>query len=143
MIVFRAATPGERAGVVRSQWINRITPRRGGKDEGPHGVTFGRKENAVSHRIAVRMSELIVDDLLRSDAVVVTVAESDKMPGEVMGWVAYEPRTVVHFVCVPSGYGRAKLGTHLMRRAGVDLPGSWSTDNGRAFVRALRQKKAA
>ena len=143
MIVFRDATEAERAGVVRSQWINRVAPRRDGKDEGPHGVTFGRKEAAVSHAIATRMVELLVDDLTRSAAVTVIVAESDKLPGEVMGWVAFEPGEAVHFVCVPSGYGRAKLGTNLLRRAGATLPGSWSTPNGRALTRAIGEEQAA
>lgn len=138
MIVFRDATESERAGVVRSQWINRIAPRRDGKDEGPHGVTFGRKEHAASHALATRMVELLVDDLTSSADVRVLVAESDKMPGEIMGWVAYEPGEAVHFVCVPSGYGRADLGSHLLRRAGVTLPGSWSTPNGRALLQAVR-----
>ena len=143
MIVFRDATETERAGVVRSQWINRIAPRRDGKDEGPYGFAFGRKEHAVSHALATRMVELLVDDLTRSATVRVIVAESDKLPGEVMGWVAFEPGEVVHFVCVPSGYGRAKLGSNLLRRAGASLPGSWSTPNGRALTRANGKEKAA
>jgi hypothetical protein len=141
MIRFREATADERSGVIRSQWINRVAPpRRDGKNDGLHWVTFGRREHEVSHALATRMVELVVDELLASPAVVVTVAESDGAAGEVMGWVAYEPLTVVHFVCVPSGYGRAGLGTHLLQRAGVHLPCSWSTPNGRALLKAAKEK---
>jgi len=143
MIVFRNATDEERHGVVRSQWINRVAPRRDGRDEGPHGVPFGRRENGVTADVATRMVELYVDDRLGSDGVTVLVAESDQTPGEVMGWCAFDT-DAVRFVCVPSGYGRAKLGTHLLRRAGVHLPTSWTTPNGRALLRAVRgEEKAA
>ncbi len=138
MIVFRDATDDERRGVVRSQWINRTAPRRDGKDEGPHGVPFGRREAAVSRATATRMVELFVDDKLTSDAVRVLVAESTATPGEVMAWCAFEPEGEVLFVWVPNGYGRAKLGSNLLRRAGIDRPAGWSTSNGRALVQAVR-----
>jgi hypothetical protein len=143
VIVFREATEDERRGVVRSQWINRVMPRRDGRDDGPHGVPFGKRETSVSRRTATRMVELFVDDRLASSDVRVLVAESDKTPGEVMGWCAYEADEVL-YVCVPSGYGRTKIGTHLLRRAGANLPASWSTPNGRALLRAVRgEEKAA
>jgi len=146
VIVFRDATAEERRRIVRPQWINRVAPRRDGKDEGPHGVAFGRREFGVSRALATRMVELVVDDLLARDGVVVTVAalRSDAVEGEaIVGWSAHEPGVCVHFVCVPNGFGRAKIGASLLRRAGADLPASWSTPNGRALERHVRECEAA
>lgn len=144
MIVYRPATDAERSTTIRAQWINRCAPQRDGRDEGPHGVAFGRKGHAVSRDVATRMVELYVDDRLRSDDVVVLVAElqADGIAPEIVGWVAYEHPKAVHFVCVPSGYGRRGLGRSLMKRAG-SLPGSWSTPNGRALLEAVSKEKAA
>lgn len=145
MILFRDATDDERFDVVRAQWLNRVRPRSDGKDAGPHGVAFGRRETGVSHDIATRMAELVVDDLLSRVDVVVTVAElqSDAVGPEIVGWSAHEPGKAVHFVCVPSGYGRSDIGTNLLRRAGANLPASWSTPNGRALLQAVRGKVKA
>lgn len=147
MIIFREATSDERHGTIRSQWINRIAPRRDGRDEGPHGINFGRKDHAISRELATRMVELVVGDLLATDAVEVLVAELDRVPGEIIGWAAFEPGAVLHFVCVPgasksgSGFGRAKVATKLMARVG-ELPCSWSTANGRALLRSLGRSEA-
>lgn len=141
MIIFRDATKDERHGVIRAQWINRIAPRRDGRDEGPHGINFGRKDHAVSRGLATRMIELMVDDLLETEAVEVLVAEVDRVPGEVIGWAAFEPGKVAHFVCVPNGFGRAKIATRLLARMG-DLPCSWSTANGRALLRSVGRSAA-
>jgi hypothetical protein len=142
-ILFRDATEAERHGTIRSQWINRVAPRRDGRDTGPHGVTFGRKGNAVSPETATRMVELLVDDRLRSPGVIVTVAElqADGVTPEIIGWAAHEP-SAVHFVCVPNGYGRRGIGRELLRRAGGG-PCSWSTPNGRALESAVRGKEHA
>ena len=142
MITFRHATDDERRGIIRAQWINRCAPRRDGRDEGDHGVAFGRKGYGLSPAAATRMVELFVDDRMQAPAVVVTVAvlEADGIAPEIVGWVAYEPREAVHFVCVPSGFGRRGVGRQLLRHAG-DLPYSWSTPNGRA-LHAARAGKA-
>lgn len=145
MIVYRPATDMERATTIRAQWINRCAPQRDGRDEGPHGVAFGRKGHAVSSAVATRMVELYVDDRLASPDVMVLVAElsGDGIKPEIVGWVAHEPGRVVHVVVVPNGYGRRGVGWSLLRRAGVDLPRSWSTPNGRALKVPSRKEKAA
>lgn len=144
MIVYRPATDTERAGTIRAQWINRCAPQRDGRDEGPHGVPFGRKGHAVSRDVATRMVELYVGDRLASPDVVVLVAvlQAEGIAPEIVGWVAYEHPKAVHFVCVPSGYGRRGLGRALLKRAG-SLPSSWSTPNGRALLEAVGKERAA
>ncbi len=144
MIVYRPATDTERSTTIRAQWINRCAPQRDGRDEGLHGVAFGRKGHAVSGAVATRMVELYVDDRLASPGVAVLVAElsADGIKPEIVGWVAHESK-IVHFVCVPNGYGRRGIGWSLLQRAGADLPRSWSTPNGRALKVPSRKEKAA
>lgn len=145
MIVYRPATDTERTTTIRAQWINRCAPQRDGRDEGPHGVAFGRKGHAVSRDAATRMVELYVDELVSAPAVSVLVAElaADGIAPEIIGWVAYEAGKAVNFVCVPNGYGRRGIGWSLLQRAGADLPRSWSTPNGRALKVPSRKEKAA
>lgn len=146
MIVYRPATDAERTSTIRAQWINRCAPQRDGRDEGPNGVAFGRKGHAVSGAVATRMVELYVADRLASPDVVVLVAElsADGIRPEIVGWVAHEPEhELVHFVCVPNGYGRRGIGWSLLQRAGADLPRSWSTPNGRALKVPSRKERAA
>lgn len=144
MIVYRPATDTERSTTIRAQWINRCAPQRDGRDEGLHGVAFGRKGHAVSSSVATRMVELYVNDRLASPDVMVLVAElsADGIKPEIVGWVAHE-LDLVHFVCVPNGYGRRGIGWSLLQRAGADLPRSWSTPNGRALKVPSRKEKAA
>jgi hypothetical protein len=73
--------------------------------------------------------------------VAVFVVEPSDVPGSIVGWVAFEPGAVVHFVCVVNGHGRCGLGSALLRKAGVDLPASWNTPNGRALQRAIRERE--
>lgn len=146
MIVYRPATDTERSTTIRAQWINRCAPQRDGRDEGLHGVAFGRKGHAVSGAVATRMVELYVDDRLASPGVAVLVAElsADGIKPEIVGWVAHEPdRELVHFVCVPNGYGRRGIGWSLLQRIGSPRTWSWSTPNGRALKVPSRKEKAA
>jgi hypothetical protein len=136
----RQATPEERFGVVRSQWLNRILPRRG-RDVGAHGLPTARRDVALSEALTVRRDELLVDELAASPDVVVLVVEPSDVPGSIVGWVAYEPERVVHFVCVVNKHGRRGLGTTLLRKAGAHLPSSWSTANGRALQAAARRRE--
>lgn len=133
----RDATPEERTGAVRSQWLNRTLPRRG-RDGGADGCETCRKDVSLSEALTVRQGELLVDSLLGPSTTVLVVEPSD-VPGSIVGWVAYEPGAVVHFVCVVNKYGRRGLGTALLRRAGADLPRSWSTPNGRALLWDLQR----
>lgn len=136
----RPATAPERQGVVRSQWLNRVLPRKG-RDGGRNGHMTGRKDVSLSERLTVRSLELLVSELVSSDAVAVLVVEPSDVPGSVVGWVAYEPGEVVHFVCVVNGHGRCGLGLALLRSAGASLPTSWSTPNGRALQRKAQTRE--
>jgi hypothetical protein len=136
----RPATSDERRGAVRSQWLNRTLPRRG-RDGAAHGHATARRDVTLSDRLTTRQAELLIDELVSSDVVEVFVVEPSDVPGSIVGWVAFEPGQVVHFVCVVNGHGRCGLGSALLRKAGVDLPTSWNTPNGRALQRALRERE--
>lgn len=139
----RPATLEERSGVVRSQWLNRILPRRGRSDGGQHGHHTGRRDVLLSEALTVRTCELLVDELLANRSTEVLVAEPSDVPGSLVGWVAFEPSVAVHFVCVVEKYGRRGFGTRLLQRAGATLPASWSTPKGRALQRAAAREVAA
>lgn len=133
----RAATDVERHGPIRRQWINRCAPQRDGRDAGEHGVRFGRCGHYVSQATATRMVELLVDDVLGSPDVQVTVAvlEAEGIEPELVGWIAYDAASV-HFVCVPRGFGRRGFGRALLGLAEQCREASWSTPNGRALQSA-------
>jgi hypothetical protein len=146
--VLRHATPDERRTVVRAQWLNRVLPRKG-RDGSNLGHATARKDVTLSDALTVRAGELLVDELLgiTGGEVIdgagshVLVVEPAAEPGIVVGWVAFEPGRVVHFVCVVHGYGRRGLGSRLLRKAGAELPRSWSTPNGRALAAAVLSRK--
>lgn len=132
---FRPATDDERAGAIRSQWLSRALPKKGERTR--QGHPLGRPGHYVSHGLARRSIEILVDSLL-SEAEVLVAEVSTSAGPEVIGWAAYDPNDGVYFVCVPSGYGRRGVGTALLARVERDHPGLehlWRTPAGRALAR--------
>lgn len=136
MIILRYASDDERHGAVRSAWLSCVLPR------GKHSSGFFRapyRGHEIGLHLARRALELAVDELLHAPMTRVVVAELDTLPGELLGWTAFDDESV-HFVRVPSGYGRRGLGTVLLRRAGADKNPSYITGAGQALLDAVRSQ---
>ena len=134
MIVLRHATNDERHGSVRSSWLSCVLPR--GKHSSTGFFRAPYRGHEIGLRLARRALELAVDELLHEPMVVVYVAELKSIPGELLGWVAYDDAHV-HFVRVPSGYGRRGLGSALLRHAGEGKIPSYMTGAGQALLDAV------
>lgn len=135
MIVrFRHATDDERNGPVRSAWLDAVLPK------GPRMFPAPRRGHEIGVRLARRALELVILELLASDETVVLVAELPDVPGELLGWVAFDA-THTHFVRVVAGYGRRGLGRELLHRAG-GLPPSYLTSAGRSLLVVASQGEA-
>jgi len=134
MITFRDATDAERHGHVRSSWLYSILPRA--KHLPPSGVLPApRRGHRMSLGFARRALVLAVEELLDDERVRVVVAEHERVPGEILGWVAFDHEHV-HFVRRPSDYKSKGLGGRLVALAEGREP-SYHTPAGDALARAV------
>ena len=134
MIILRDATEAERRGHVRSSWLSVILPTRGHVP--PSGFFRSYRRGHRIDLVGARLSlTLLVDHYLAAPEVRVLVAELATVPGEILGWVAYDDERV-HLVRVPGDYARKGLGRVLLARAGHVAPG-YRTAAGDALVDAV------
>ncbi len=142
-VTIRPATEADRA-LLRPRWIRTLTARRAA----PADMLSLGGGRSIAAGLWHAMAERLVDDLLPRSAVL--VADLATVPGEPVGWIAWEPdELVAHMVSVLGvevqgrpGLRRRGLGSMLLEAAvGLDVPrASFLTPAGAALLEAHRQR---